>query len=465
MLPCTNTGGRTLNYNLEFIRTVFTKANHLIDELTELRDCAIFAMGAYAGDRNAATEEPAQTTYTEISPGEQPAPLNKKSPAEAERGKDKVKAFLEFTKEDIAKMPKNFQKIFNVEGRAARITCRKSGNNGVFYEIRYRRDGYNISVGSTDLDTAKVKFIKELYNVKSVRRPARPKKMRKQEIIVENPFDVIAEEWFSTRRGKIDDATYKHYRSYYERFILPKLESREIAKIRTANLNDVVSQVLDRGRAYEDVRSILNQIFTYALYNGLIPFNPVKLVEFIKADRESGKALSYKQEAHFLQTIQEKRFDRYRQSFLILLFFGLRPCELEDARIEGDFLIARNRKRKRKKIEYKKIPVSPMAHAYIDFSEPIRSPATNSNMNKVFKKIFPQEFTPYDLRHTFSTRCQQFVRQEIVEIWMGDSPERLIGKAYTHFPDSFMLEEMSKVDYREQLPNVPQTFPNMNDDR
>lgn len=54
--------------------------------------------------------------------------------------------------------------------------------------------------------------------------------------------------------------------------------------------------------------------------------------------------------------------------------------------------------------------------------------------------------------------------QEIVEIWMGDSPERLIGKAYTHFPDSFMLEEMSKIDYREQFPNVPQTFPNMNDD-
>ena len=43
--------------------------------------------------------------------------------------------------------------------------------------------------------------------------------------------------------------------------------------------------------------------------------------------------------------------------------------------------------------------------------------------------------------------CQQYVRQEIVDIWMGDSPQRLIGKVYTHFPDSFLQEEMRRVKF------------------
>ena len=41
--------------------------------------------------------------------------------------------------------------------------------------------------------------------------------------------------------------------------------------------------------------------------------------------------------------------------------------------------------------------------------------------------------------------CQQFVRPDIVDIWMGDSSERLVGRVYTHFPDKFMKSEMDKV--------------------
>ena len=63
-----------------------------------------------------------------------------------------------------------------------------------------------------------------------------------------------------------------------------------------------------------------------------------------------------------------------------------------------------------------------------------------------FKEIFGDK-TPYYLRHTFSTVCQQYVRPDIVDIWMGDSPQRLVGKVYTHFPDGFMYEQMQKVEF------------------
>ena len=48
-----------------------------------------------------------------------------------------------------------------------------------------------------------------------------------------------------------------------------------------------------------------------------------------------------------------------------------------------------------------------------------------------------EEVTQYFLRHTFATVCQQYVRPDIVDIWMGDSPERLVSRVYTHFPDDF----------------------------
>lgn len=40
-----------------------------------------------------------------------------------------------------------------------------------------------------------------------------------------------------------------------------------------------------------------------------------------------------------------------------------------------------------------------------------------------------------------------YVRPDIVDIWMGDSPQRLVGKVYTHFPDKFMYEQMQKVEF------------------
>lgn len=56
-----------------------------------------------------------------------------------------------------------------------------------------------------------------------------------------------------------------------------------------------------------------------------------------------------------------------------------------------------------------------------------------------------EEVTQYLLRHTFATVCQQYVRPDIVDIWMGDSSERLVGRVYTHFPDKFMIEQMQNV--------------------
>lgn len=201
-----------------------------------------------------------------------------------------------------------------------------------------------------------------------------------------------------------------------------------------------------QARSYEDMRTVFNCVFKFAMALGLLTLNPIALVPFQRAERQVREALSEEEIQRFLLRINETRFDKIRQMAYFYYFFGLRASELdEETRREGDFLITRNRKRKNGKIEYKKIPIPLQAENLIDWTPPLHRTVRAVTANNLFKELLGDGKTAYNLRHTFSTICQQYVRQEIVEIWIGNSPVRLIAKHYTHFSDKFMREEMNKV--------------------
>ena len=92
---------------------------------------------------------------------------------------------------------------------------------------------------------------------------------------------------------------------------------------------------------------------------GVIIHNPMLLIPFKKAERINRRALTDEEVRKnnckaFLAQIQ-----KLQAAFLALLFFSLRTCELSDSRFEGDFLIARNAKRKNGKIQDKKNSLLP----------------------------------------------------------------------------------------------------------
>ena len=181
--------------------------------------------------------------------------------------------------------------------------------------------------------------------------------------------------------------------------------------------------------------------------SGVVQTNPVALIQFKRAERQNRECLSKKEILLFLERIKDKKYNDIRQFAYILYFFGLRPCEVdEETHREGDFLIARNRKRKNGKIEYKKIPIPKQAKNLIDWDKPITADLHRLKINDIMKELLDGK-TAYCLRHTFATICQQYVRPDIVDIWMGDSPTRLVGRVYTHFPDEFMLENMLNVEF------------------
>ena len=260
-----------------------------------------------------------------------------------------------------------------------------------------------------------------------------------------NLLEEIFEEWHAYKKGTVVDK--EHLRFKVNFMALPEeLRQKPITQIRTVDIDAVMKDV--KPRKYEELRTLFNGIFKYAVASGIIQHNPVALIKFKRAERQTRDALPKNEIIAFLERIKQPKYDEIRQAMYLLYFFGLRPCEVDnDAHKEGNFLIARNRKRKNGKIEYKKIPIPTQAQGLIDWNKPLTFQTQSKYAQDELIKDLLNGKTGYYLRHTFSTVCQQYVRPDIVDIWMGDSPQRLVGKVYTHFPDEFMCEQMQKVQF------------------
>ncbi len=352
-------------------------------------------------------------------------------------GKKTSSAKIKFTKKEIESMSKTFKREFIANGMAAHIIERPSGKHGVIYEIRYRRNGYDIAVSNKELKTAKAMFIEATQNLPP------PDQLAKNKF----SFGYIADEWLRYKHGKVAEDTWKGYESQIRRFIPQNIRNKPFKSIRTSDIDELMN-VLDTPRKYEDMRIIFNSIFKYAKASGIVTYNPVEMIPFKRAERENRDRLTDGQIKTFLTNLQTPYFDKTRNFALAMYFFGLRPCEIDDeAHFENGFLICRNRKRKNGKKAYKKIPIPRQAENLFDFNAPLKSPLSYDRTLDIMKKALPEGIIPYQLRHTFASVCDEKVKREVVELWMGDSPERLVGKTYVHYSDEFMRKEMDKVKF------------------
>lgn len=103
-------------------------------------------------------------------------------------------------------MPKTFQKEFRTEGCTARIRRRKCSQKSMTYDIRYRRNGFNISATDKNLEIAKQRFIELLKTAK-----------KKVYSGVPTNFHEFTVYYFETfRKRKISPYTYRdNFNKYY----------------------------------------------------------------------------------------------------------------------------------------------------------------------------------------------------------------------------------------------------------
>lgn len=402
--------------------------NKLSDELINFSSLMMLAkerreMVQLAGELNALIQKAMEIENA----GRSPLPLEKQKA---------LSASIKFTKQEVDRMSNTFKKEFIANGCVAHIIKRPSGKKNFCYEIRYRRNGYNISVSHSDLRKAKVLFIEAAKNLQS------PENCAKNKLRLGN----IIDEWLKYKKGKVAFRTWQNYECHAKRYLTEDWRSRQIKDIHTGDIDSFMRQF--DPHMYESVRSLINQIFKYAKASGIITHNPVELVPFIRAERKTRRALTEEEIRKFLTRLREPEFELVRQVAYIFYFFGLRPSEIDaEARFENGFLICRNRKRKGGKIAYKKIPVPRQAQGLINFDKPITFPLSYDATLERLKKALGNGLTPYNLRHTFASTCAEKVKSDVLDVWMGDSPERLVGKTYVHFRDDFMKSEMNKVHF------------------
>lgn len=352
-----------------------------------------------------------------------------------EKSSKSISFVLKFTDKEINLMPKTFKKEFRADGCTAHVRKRKVGKKAFSYEIRYRRNGYNITITNKNLDTAKRLFIEKL-------KTATPTVKKVNSLSNLHTFTVYFFEKF--RLPKVSTLTYNTDWHRYKNYIQPAFGDKHFNEITPEHcqnlINDITSQ--GKGKTAEEIYSILSIIFKGAIAHGFMEKNPLALVVKTKHQSKHGKALTKEEETLLLEAYPNTK---YQTLFALALYTGLRPNEYNTAKIEGQFIIAVNSKRKNKRIEYKKIPITPMLAPYVQGVDSFEN-INRDVIREKFKAILPKHML-YDMRTTFYSRLKECgiadaARDEFVGHSLG-----ALGNAYTDLSDEYLLKEGAKFKY------------------
>ena len=333
-------------------------------------------------------------------------------------------------------MPTKFRKYFIAAGKLVHVRRRKRNKKGYYtYEARYRCGDYNISVSSIDPDKLVEKFIAAVHVVET----------GNELLNVPTNFHEFATYYFETSwRRTVCTETYRNEMNRYKNHIQPAFGSLPIKKITPALCQELLDGINAKGlgKTADEVYGRLNQVFNAAIKHGLIVHNPLELVVFAAHEREHGKAFTKAEERRLLELTAGTP---YQLMFAVALYTGLRPNEYATARIEGAFIVAVNSKRKTKKIEYKKIPITPMLRPYLNEVQELRFYVPQRIREKMRELM--RGHTLKDLRETFNSRCIECgISETARKLFMGHSLGAL-GNAYTDLSDEYLIAEGGKLFY------------------
>ena len=351
---------------------------------------------------------------------------------------DSEDGIVRFNEKEIRLMSvnKTFTRVIRLCGFSAHLRTHASGKTSVTYELRFRRDGYNISASGKTKAEAKARFIEKA-------RTARPMPKMAKTSRVPRTFHQFALYYFENYRvKKVTPSTFKADKNRYFAHIAPYFKDIPIQNITPSQCQKLLDGLPGNGKTAEEIYFLLNGIFKYAIAHHLIPFSPTDTVFLLRHECKSGSALTRDEEKLLLQ---ETAKTDYLTAFAVALYTGMRPNEYRTARIEGGFIIAKNSKRQNKRLEFKRIPISPMLRPYLEGVTEVYFPCARYMREKV-KEILPNHKL-YDLRTTFYTRCKECgVADAAREEFVGHSLGKL-GNAYTDLSDEYLLKEGEKLRY------------------
>lgn len=346
-------------------------------------------------------------------------------------------AYLGDSQEEIAKMPRLKDGHFRITPDG-------------YHQVRYRRGGYNVQFTSKSLSKVKEQFRKWCKSVNDAERAEAqgisPATVQKQ--ISGKTFGAFAERYFrAVKAVNVEKGTYAIQHRALEMHIIPKIGDLDLGKITSLTCQELLNGILleGKGRTAEMVKFILNEILRAAVGERLIRDNPMSFVRIPRHIRQNGTALSAEEVRSFMAACETSA---YRKHFMLYLYTGIRRNELHSLRVEDGFVVvACGKTKKGQRQKYRKIPIAPGLEPFLPLSE-AELEVNNDTLTTHFKRLCPAHHL-YDLRHTFTTRCQECgIQKALVDLWTGHNDNRdMTASVYTHFSDDFQRKEILKLQF------------------
>ena len=385
-----------------------------------------------------------QEDGTAIFPTARPS-AKKELPAEPEQGENATQAeigflesvpILEFTPKEISKMPTFFRKEFHLKGgTTAHIRQKQNGT----YEIRYRRNGMNISASAKTIAEAKERFIQALCQAKSNETSSRMF------------FGQFAMQWLEVvKKPNIKESTYGNYVFTLKTYVFPKFGKMRIRDIKPLVVQSLLNDLEKRGlqRSVENVYVLLKAIFDFAIAENLIVKSPMAPIRKPKHETKHGCALTVEEEHAFVERcIASNAACRY--AYILMVFTGIRRSEFSSVKFSPQWItVTTSKTRKGMPEKQRKIPVSPMLKPFLPFMTPENLNVNPDMLTRGISRLLPGHHL-HELRHTFITRCQECgISRELTSLWAGHKADNtMTSNVYTHFSEEYQLGEIKKLRY------------------
>lgn len=339
----------------------------------------------------------------------------KESRAEEVEKKPSKSVPVKFTPKEFNKMPQKYRKLF----KYGTVVATVSRNKKNVYEVRCQINNIKYYGSSKKLELAKLKFIEDLHREKE---PKKPVMVAIEPAIEDAPL--LTNDYFyswinEVKKPTIKENTFNGYITLYNCHLKLYFEGLALKNVTTkfvqVKINDLISN--KNFRTAKKIKTLMGDMFKFAVNNGDIPNNPLANVIVPKYDENHGEAITLEEEKHLIDFLIESR-DKYVQAYVFLMYTGMRIGELASAKLEDGWVSLTSEKvRFGLKDKIRHVPVSPMFAKVLPYIDvPLITSIKRDALIKHIKTYLPDRTTK-DLRHTFITRCRECkIQREITSV-------------------------------------------------
>ncbi|MBQ9480769.1 MAG: hypothetical protein IJU84_01230, partial [Clostridia bacterium] len=307
------------------------------------------------------------------------------------------------------------------------------------YEIRYRKNGIDKSFSHKTITGAKNKAREFLSNFSTETISVQGKSNSK------NAAE-FCEYWLKNIKARqMKEVSLQSFFNKYRKHMAPVLKNYTLKNLTAPVIQKIFDSVTPR--VAEDVRTIFNGMFKYAIANGLLEHSPMDVIIIKKHERENGTRLTREQEYTLLNSIKGTE---YETTVKLYLYTGARPTELKSIEFDwkdGTFTLQNAKLKSYQKDKIRTLPIFPTLYS-------MKAEIQNAKLvtEKKLTKFLWSNNTGIQiksLRHTFTSKCkEQGVLPELVNYWTGHTiGSDTSAKIYTHFDMKFQKKEARKITF------------------